>query len=207
MLNAFRNLIYFSSIATFAACNNPNSGIAKIPTDQNLAQTQTLLKDSLGTLDTTIILKNIVSGENYKGQKLTENLAEKVLYKHFALKGGYTRKNVPDSLLNHDGDEPMIIDYDTIYTMNLNGDKYEDAIITYWWSPYSLNGHCVQPHYAVVTNSNTGYEISNENFLSDDFYIDSTKIEGSQNLIFGGFSNCGRYFGLYRNFKLNLKLE
>lgn len=205
MINAFRNLIYFSSIATFAACNNPNSEIAKIPTDQNLAQIQTQLKDSLGILDTTITLKNVVSSGNYKGKKLTEKLAEKALYKYFALKGGYTRKNVPDSLLNDDGDEPMIIEYDTIYTMNLNGDKYEDAIITYWWGPYSLNGHCVQPHYAVVTNSNANYEISNEDFLSEDFYIDSTRIVGSQNLIFGKFSNCGGHFDLFRNFKLTLK--
>lgn len=207
MKNAFRYLIYFLSFAIFIACNNTKTEIGKDPINQDLAQTQTLLKDSLVTLDTTITLKNVVSGGNYKGKKLTENLAEKVLYKHFAMKGGYTRKNVPDSLLNHDGDEPMIIEYDTIYTMNLNDDKYEDAIITYYWAPYDLNGHCFRPRFAIITNSNTGYEISNEDFVPDDFYIDSIKIEGSQNLIFGGFSNCGRRFELYRNFKLNLKVE
>lgn len=66
-----------------------------------------------------------------------------------------------------------IIDFDTIYIINMNGNKYNDAIVSYWHHKVFTSGHCVLPHRAIIMGSDKGYVVLYEEFIPPTYEVDS----------------------------------
>ena len=78
-----------------------------------------------------------------------------------------------------------------IYLTELNGSKSADAIITYWLTPPYASGHCWQPHKAIILDTDNGYRITNEEFIPDNFAIDSVLNKEGHVTIYGYDYDCG----------------
>ncbi len=153
------------------------------------------LKESLKVIDTTIILTNIPnSNGNYDA--ITEKEAEKVLYKFFKSKGAIPRNEIKDYSKNN-----LCIDYDTIY--NLKSNKTCSAIIRYWLSPADLNGSCNQPNMAIISKTEKSFTITNEEFVNQDFGIDSI---AENQTVYGYIYDCSEHKVL-NNYKLKLEIK
>lgn len=151
-------------------------------------------KDSLKMIDTTIVLTNIQSSIDCA--EITEMEAEKFLYKYFKSKGALPRNEIKDY-----SKENLCIDFDTIY--NLKSSKTCSAIIKYWLKPADLNGTCVQPTMAIITKSEKGFKITNEDFVNSDFGIDSV---AENQTVYGYKYDCSAHKVL-KNYKLILEIK
>lgn len=158
----------------------------------------------LQTLDTTIILSKLEKS-NYKGKKLTNMMAKKILYNHFTNKGYYTSDNLPDmSNLSEQDAQKLSVHFDTTYITELNSNKNEDAIITYWLMPPFASGHCWQPHKAIILDTDKGYKIVNEEFIPENFAIDSVVNNNGQLIVYGYDYDCANHKVL-RNLIMHIK--
>ncbi|WP_276978957.1 hypothetical protein [Flavobacterium filum] len=157
------------------------------------------------SLDTTIFLTDIVKS-NYTGQNLTSDYAKKILYAYFKSKGYYTSDSLPDDFSNLIESEydKLNITYDTIFTTDLNGNPNLDAIITYWVAPPLANGHCWQPHKAIILDTDKGYKITNEEFMPDNFAIDSVITKKQSVIVYGYYYDCVNQ-EILRNIRVKLK--
>lgn len=150
--------------------------------------------NQLKILDTTIVLTNI---ENSKDcAKITEIEAEKFLYKYFRTKGALPRNEIKDN-----SKENLCIDFDTIY--NLKSNKTCSAIIRYWLKPADLNGTCVQPSMAIISKTEKGFKITNEEFVNSDFGIDSI---AENQTVYGYKYDCSEH-KVVKNYRLKLELK
>ncbi|NJL76693.1 MAG: hypothetical protein HC892_18400 [Saprospiraceae bacterium] len=105
---------------------------------------------------------------------MTSAYAKKILYSYFKTKGYFTSDNLPDmGKLTESDNYKLSVAYDTIFITDLNDNQNIDAIITYWLTPPYASGHCWQPHKAIVVGTDKGYRITNEEFIPDNFAIDS----------------------------------
>lgn len=151
------------------------------------------LSDSnyIPTIETNIIL-NGIEKSNFKGVKLTDSIAKKILYTYFEDKGYYNSDNMSefDKLTEAENDK-LSVSFNEIYITELNGNKNEDAIISYWLTPLFASGHCWQPHKAILLDTDKGYKILNEDFISQSFAIDSVKNNNGQVIIYGYEYDCG----------------
>ncbi|MBL7837985.1 MAG: hypothetical protein JNM67_10745 [Bacteroidetes bacterium] len=157
------------------------------------------------SLDTTVFLTDIVKS-NYTGQNLTSDYAKKILYSYFKSKGYHTSDNLPDdfsNLIESDYDK-LNITYDTIFTTDLNGNPNLDAIITYWVAPPLASGHCWQPHKAIILDTDKGYKITNEEFMPDNFAIDSVITKEQSVIVYGYYYDCVNQ-EILRNMRVKLK--
>lgn len=121
--------------------------------------------DKLKLIDTTIILSKIQISKAHCWS-ITRKEAEKYLYKHFRAQGAQPRNEIKDY-----SQENLCIEYDTIY--NLKSSLACFAIIRYWLNPADFNGNCNQPNMAIISRAQNGLEITNEEFVKEDFGIDS----------------------------------
>ena len=151
-------------------------------------------KGQLKIIDTTIVLTNIQNSGDCT--KITEIEAEKFLYKYFRTKGTLPRNEIKDY-----SKENLCIDYDTIY--NLKSNKTCSAIIRYWLKPADLNGTCVQPSMAIISKTQKGFKITNEEFVNPDFGIDST---AENQTVYGYKYDCSEHKVL-KNYKLKLEIQ
>ncbi|MFN4316181.1 MAG: hypothetical protein ACK4E0_17975 [Chitinophagaceae bacterium] len=157
-------------------------------------------------LDTTIILTSLTR-TNYTGPALTNSLAKKILFSYFESKDYFTSDNLADSanLTGLDADK-LSVTYDTIYTVDLNGNESLDAVISYWLTPRGASGHCWQPHKAVISDTDKGYRITNEEFIPENFAIDSIVTKDHIVTIYGYEHDCGDHEVL-RNFRVRIDSE
>jgi hypothetical protein len=125
-------------------------------------------------------------------------MAMKIFKKHFK-KEGYIVNGEP--LKSKSDYENLQVLYDTIYKVNI---KSARAIVLYWITPYGASGHCYQPHHAIIINSKQVYSITNEDFIPDNYYIDSVISGDQQAYIYGCDFDCSNNKRL-RNFKITLK--
>lgn len=121
--------------------------------------------------------------------------AEKLLYDYFKNKGILTLK---ESQTSSTIDRIEAVEYDTIY--NIWSTNVSGALLLYWLGPTDLNGRCFQPRKALIIKTNTGYEITSEDFIPASFAIDS--ISGAD--IYGYDYECGGDRVL-RQFKVALR--
>lgn len=116
--------------------------------------------------DTTIYISNI-SPIQCK-YDFSEAEAEDYLYKHFTKKG-----IKPHSLIKGDlsesGDE-LFVDFDTIHKID---SEKSMALITYWIAPAYTSGRCLLPYRAIISKNKNGLRITNEEFIPQNFCIDS----------------------------------
>lgn len=54
----------------------------------------------------------------------------------------------------------------------------------------SKNGSCVQPNFAIIANTSKGSQIVHEDFLSDNFVIDTINNEKGGPFIYGYYYEC-----------------
>jgi hypothetical protein len=191
-----RSLIIFTVITIIACTSFKN----KIVNSNSHTNNKNLLKeyfnsDSLPLLDTIIILSG-ANNSYFNNKNLTKKEAETCLYKYFKSKGVITRDELKSEL--SESEERLCVYYDTIYKMHTN--KFSGAIISYWLGPADLNGHCFQPSKAIIRNTKNGYKITDEEFISTNFAIDST-VKSS---IYGYDYECGGR-GIIRHFKVTLR--
>lgn len=176
-------IYYCIGLIILTACKHSNNGKIDVGLAKDSIQKTEQSSDSLSILDTTIFLKNLLEGNAYHGPALTEVLAQKILFKHFENKGYYSDANLPDKL--EEDDETIIVSYDTLQILNLNKNEFPDGIISYWLVPHGANGSGFKPHFAIISDIEEGYEISNEEFIPTGFFIDSIKNRSNQNILFG----------------------
>jgi hypothetical protein len=176
------------------ACKN-HTHINKVPTrpDDN-TPTAISKNQTLPTLDTTIFISDLKE-YSVSNKVLSEKEAQAQLYKYFAKKGVRTRNELKST---SNSKERLCIDYDTIYPIQT--DRFSGAIISYWLGPADLNGHCFQPSKAVMFNTVKGYRISRQQFIPDNFAIDSV----IKSNIYGYDYECGGR-GIIRYFKVTLR--
>jgi hypothetical protein len=74
--------------------------------------------------------------------------------------------------------------------VGVNWFSNELGVIYYYNAPVGAVGHCVQPHNAIISNSEKGLTISNEEFLPTNFCIDSVKIIDKKHIIYANDYDC-----------------
>jgi hypothetical protein len=148
----------------------------------------------LPLLDTTITLKGL-KDVNVNKSNLSQEEANRVLNQYYRKQGVLNRTDFKVSPEN-DADN-MCADLDTIH--NIHFDNFSGAVISYWLGPCDLNGHCFQPTYAIITQTKTGYTVTNIGFIPENFYVDS--VAGSY--VYGGDYDCGGR-GVIRRYKAKL---
>ena len=177
------------TIIFLASCDSKTSVKQKtISPVQNSSET-----DSIPTIDTTIILTGLVKS-NYHGQNLTDSLAKRILYSYFKEKGYYNSDNLPVLEKLTDAEKNKLsVSFNEIFLIELNGIKNENAIISYWLTPPYAVGNCWQPHKAIIVPTEKGYKITNEEFIPDNFSIDSVLNKDGQITIYGYDYDCGNH--------------
>ena len=199
----YKNLLHtLAIIILFASCQTKQRR-----SDNNVKDSAVVNKaedtNSLSTFDTTIFLSGI-SSSKYIGIDLNDSVAKNVLYNHFRLKGLLTSDNLPNiAKLTKKDKANLSVEFTSIFKTNLNNNKYSDAVITYWLTPPYAIGHCWQPHKAIITDSDTGYQITNEEFIPDNYAVDSILTVKGQVTILGYDYDCGNNKTL-KNFKVRL---
>ncbi|KGO85853.1 hypothetical protein [Flavobacterium suncheonense] len=116
--------------------------------------------------DSVIIFSNIPTIKTQ--YDFSENEAKDCLYKHFKKKGIKQNSQIKGDLSETENE--LFIDYDTIYKIN---SEKSMAVITYWIAPAYSSGHCILPYRAIISKNQKGLRISNEEFIPQNFYIDS----------------------------------
>ncbi len=173
-------ILLFLMITSILSCKKENTLVRK-------------KKTSNISFHDTILRLNNVERSTTKEIYLTENLAKHTLYKYFKnkgylieseLKGDFSELELPEYK------RKKSIDFVAFFKVNLNGKIKNDAIISYYnCEPYE-NGHCVQPHKAVIIDTKDGFKITNEEFLPTNFVIDSAKNENGKTFIYSYDFEC-----------------
>lgn len=151
------------------------------------------------TLDSTIILSvwNVPATGDLK---LNDSIAEFVLYNHFKKKGYYIPDDLNDSMLTTENNEldKLEVCFCSMFITEVNKTENEDAVILYWLAPHFSNGHCIQPHKAIISDSGNMYKISHEDFIPTNYAIDSIMTTERQWIISGYDYDCGSHNALRR---------
>ncbi len=184
-----KNYIILMTVFLLTSCDNKTANKqGDTSVIQNLPEA-----NSIPTIDTTIILTKIVKS-NFNGNNLSDSIAKKILYTYFKNKGYYNSDNLPDLDKLTDADNNKLsVSFNEIFITELNGNKNDDAIISYWLTPPHANGHCWQPHKAIILDTDKGYTITNEDFIPDNFAIDSVLNKEGQVTIYGYDYDCGNH--------------
>ena len=161
-------LIAILSSAILLACKNQHNKTSLLDYPQN-AVVISGQSDTLPFLDTTIVLRNLNSGSSKINFRLNAKVAQKILYKYFEYKGYLLQGNLKTAPTDSD----LCVQFDTAYLVNLNKDKYIDAIVRYWLAPCGASGHCFQPHNGMLVSKDGGYVVLNEDFVPVSFLVDS----------------------------------
>ena len=155
--------------------------------------------------DTIVVLTNIEKS-NYKGENLTKDLAKKILYEYFIKQGCFTSDNQPQlGDLTHEDTGKMTVEFNDLLYVDLNNNLYNDGIITYWLENPFVNGHCVQPKRAIISDTNKGYKITNSDFIPESYLIDSLANINNKVIVFGREYDCSNN-KILRLLKVNLRI-
>jgi len=187
MTRKILKIVFFLLLFSFACGHEkPKDDNKSSPDSSALNSDHHLVKDTI------VILKNIKSSK-YKGPNLTYNLAREVLYEHFKANGFWTPDDVskysPSNLPEKDYYR-LCVNIRNVYYVNFNNNKYSDAIILYWLTPPFACGHCYQPHKAIIVDTDNGYSITNEEFIHDNFVIDSLASIDNSTILYCYDYNC-----------------
>lgn len=148
--------------------------------------------NSTSIFDTTVMLIGI-NKSNYRSSELNDSLAKTVLYEHFIKRGFWTADNLPNATnMKKENKERLCVEFTSIFKTSLNNNNSSDAVITYWLTPLHAVGNCWQPHKAIILDTDKGYQVSNEEFIPDNYVVDSVKTVNDQVLIYGYEYECAR---------------
>lgn len=136
--------------------------------------------------DTVVTIERVNTIENKDA--ISTEMATQTLYAHFKSKGFLTQAEIEEKpsirwLPKNKGKKA--IEFSELFLFN-----NQLGIVTYWNAEPGAIGHCVQPHLALISNSVNGLAISNEEFLTPNFTIDSLKMEDNKPIIYSRDYNC-----------------
>jgi len=145
--------------------------------------TDTLNKN---VVDTILAIDSLNFTDLIGSSTLTEAIAQKVLKDYYAAKGIH---NYDTDYQDEEGNQ-MCAYYDTIYKCNLNNDRHEEAIISYWLMPCLSSGTCFQPTRAIITKINGKYKLISAELLPSYFNIDTVTSDKTYNYLNFYKFNC-----------------
>ncbi len=170
--------------------------------------------DILPFLDTTIYVNitNVAILDTTITPPLTLNKSKNLLFKYFKKKDFYINSNVPPMNVyeklptnNKKGEYRLDVHFDTAYFLNLNDDKYYDAILEYELLPPYGCGHCLgEPNKAMVISNNKGYYLTGLEFIPDHYYFDSIKQVNPSTINLYGVDNDCQNWRINRHFKITI---
>lgn len=136
--------------------------------------------------DTVVHIKAVHPVTNQ--DSISTEKATQTLYAHFKSKGFLTQDEIEKKpgirwLPKNKGKK--VIEFSELFLFNS-----QLGVITYWNAEPGAIGNCVQPHLALISNTEKGLAISNEEFLSPNFAIDSLKMEDNKPIIYSRDYNC-----------------
>lgn len=114
--------------------------------------------------------------------------AKSILNKHFKKNGYLIESELDFGTFNPEAKEyagKKSIDFLEIKPINDSA-----TIVKYFNCEPFQNGTCVQPHYAIIANTIHGNRIVHEDFLPNDFVIDTIKKEKGNFFIYGFYFEC-----------------
>lgn len=153
--------------------------------------------------DTVINLSRFDSQDNIDHLDAAE--ARETLNDHFKNKGYLIESELnletfePESPENYGKKSIDYIDFNVFAFKN----KSIGIIRYYCCEPFS-NGNCVEPYFAIIANTKSGYKISNEEFLSSHYRIDSIINIEDKPLIFGYDFECANQ-RILKHYRIALK--
>ena len=140
--------------------------------------------------DTILVFHNLKPSTAKKMTRLTEDIVKLNLYKYYKERDCFIEDDYPSSLGDKDYDKNTVR-YNLSYFVNLNNDRFTDAIVEYWLMPPGASGHCYQPHKAMIVSGAKEYVLVNPDFVDSFFSIDSVKSANNKTFIFGCDYDCG----------------
>lgn len=147
----------------------------------------------------TILPKN----KNKLQQTLSEDLAIKTVNNYFKNNGYLIHSEIEghsEVLELPENKDKKIISFIAMFPFNNN----KSAVITYYNCLPFQSGHCIQPHNAIISNSEKGFTISNEDFLPTNIAIDSLVTVNKKTVIYAVDYNCELH-KVRNNYKIELK--
>lgn len=150
--------------------------------------------------DTVVNIKPVKPVANQ--DSISTEVATQTLYTHFKSKGFLTQDEIekkPSIRWLPKNEDKNVIEFSELFLFN-----NQLGIITYYNAEIGANGHCVQPHLALISNSVSGLAISNEEFLPPNFTIDSLKIVDNKPIIYSRDYNCYNHEFL-KKYRIELK--
>ena len=195
-------IIILFIVFLITSCNNRKIKETNNTIIDTITMNQVSKKNNIETIDSTINISNFTTSK-YSGINLSTLLAKQILYNHFKNKGYLISDYLPNELSKSDY-QKTCVEFDTIFFLNLNNDKFSDAIVDYWLTPPNASGHCWQPHKAIIIDTDKGYKITNEEFIPTNYCIDSIVTINNRTMIIGYDYDCGsgevlKYFRLTIN--------
>jgi hypothetical protein len=136
-------------------------------------------------------------------QTLTEEIAIKTLNNYFKNKGYLIQSEIEghsEVLELSENKNKKSISFSAVFPFKDN----KAAVITYYNCFPFQSGHCVQPHNAIISNSEKGFTISNEDFLPPNFNIDSINTVNKKTVIYAVDYNCALH-KVMNNYKIEVK--
>ena len=182
------SIIIVAIVFVFLSCKKEE--ISKEVTEKSSS-----FKDSV----LTILPKNT----NKLQQTLTEELAIQTLNKYFKNKGYLIQSEIEghiEVLELPENKNKKSISFSAFFPFKDN----KSAVITYYNCFPFQSGHCVQPHNAIISNSEKGFTISNEDFLPPNFSIDSINSFNKKTVIYAVDYNCALH-EITNNYKIEVK--
>ncbi len=157
--------------------------------------------DTLKTIKDTIV--SIVTIHQIENQNLiTNEIAVSTLNNYFKSKGFLIQSEIDQDLniqrLPKNKGKQVIDFVEVKWFTNQLG------LISYFNLKPGEVGHCVQPHYALLSNAENGFAISNEEFLPTNFIIDSLKTIEGKRIIYANNYDCHTHKVL-KKYKIEIK--
>lgn len=119
---------------------------------------------------------------------VTNEIAANTLHNHFKSKGFLIQSDIDENL--NIPRLPQNKGKNVIEFVGVNWFNNDLGVIYYYNAPVGSVGHCVQPHNAIISNSEIGLTISNEEFIPVNFSIDSTKTIDNKYIIYAIDYDC-----------------
>jgi len=141
-------------------------------------------------VDTVMVFQNLKPSTSKQMTRLTEDLVKSKLYKYYKEQNCFIEDDYPSPLADKDYDKNTVR-YNLTRFVNLNGDKFIDAVVEYWLMPPGASGHCYQPHKAMVVSGTKDYILVNPDFIDSFFSIDSVRSIDNKAYIYGCEFDCG----------------
>lgn len=173
-------LLLLALVITLFSCKKNEPKIESKTVTKTESEIVESIQDTIVNIDP---VNSVANQDSISTEKATQTL-----YAHFKSKGFLTQveiENKPSIRWLPKNKGKNAIEFSELFLFN-----NQLGVITYWNAEPGAIGHCVQPHLALISNSVNGLAISNEEFLTPNFAIDSLKMEDNKPIIYSRDYNC-----------------